>query len=66
MLSIKMALVIVVPPFKSRDFGFLGLKYTVEVLHKCYLNIHSLMCSTQCKGHTLDFFCLLEPSKCDL
>lgn len=70
--SIKMALVIVVPPFKNakstdfEDSGVPGLKYTVSVLCKCYLNIHSLVYSTQCKGHGLDFFWLFEPSNCDL
>lgn len=70
--SIKMALVIVVPPLQKAEstdcerFGVLGLKYTVSVLCKCYLNIHSLVYSTQRKGHGLDFFWLFEPSNCDL
>lgn len=62
--SIKMALETVVPTFQNakltgyESFGVLGLKYTASVLCKCYLTIHSLVYSTQCKGHRLDFVCL--------
>jgi len=59
--SIKTAAVIVAPPLQNakltecEHFGVLGLKYTISVLCKCYLNIHSLVYSTQCKGQGLVF-----------